>query len=137
MKYVGYDYVYGGASPSSGFDCSGFTYYLFGQLGHSISRTASQQYRNDGRAVSRSAMEPGDLLFFSCDGSGEVSHVGIYIGDNKFVNAENSYAGVTVCSLDSSYWNNAYYARQTGRVKNEYRIQKNPESLRLPDFFFA
>lgn len=109
LKYNGYDYVYGGESPSEGFDCSGFTYYILGQLGHDISRTASQQWRNDGQAVSKSDIKPGDLLFFSCDGSGTVSHVGIYIGDSQFINAENHSAGVTICRLDSSYWSETYY----------------------------
>lgn len=108
MQYVGYDYVYGGAAPSEGFDCSGFTYYVYGQLGHPISRTASQQYANNGQEISKSQVVPGDLLFFSCDGSGGVSHVGIYIGNNQFVNAENHSAGVCVSQLDSSYWSETW-----------------------------
>ncbi|MBQ3404785.1 MAG: C40 family peptidase, partial [Oscillospiraceae bacterium] len=108
LKYVGYPYVYGAESPSSGFDCSGLVYYCYGQYGYSLSRTASQQYRNNGVAVSKSELQAGDLVFFSSNGS-SVTHVGIYIGDGYFVHASTPSVGVIVSSLSSSYYTRVWY----------------------------
>jgi len=108
MKYVGYPYVYGAESPSDGFDCSGLVYYVYGQLGYSMSRRASIQYRDDGYSVSKSDLQPGDLVFFSSDGYG-VTHVGIYIGGGEFVHASTSKTGVIVSSLSSSYYTRVWW----------------------------
>jgi len=103
LQFVGYRYVYGGASPSTGFDCSGLVYYVFGQNGCSLSRSASQQYKNNGTPIAKSDLRTGDLVFFSSNGS-SVTHVGIYIGDGQFVHASTSNTGVIISSLDSSYY---------------------------------
>ena len=108
LKYVGYPYVYGAESPSSGFDCSGLVYYCYGQYGYSLSRTASQQYRNNGVSVSKSELQAGDLVFFSSNGS-SVTHVGIYIGDGYFVHASTPSVGVIVSSLSSSYYTRVWF----------------------------
>jgi cell wall-associated NlpC family hydrolase len=108
LQFVGYNYVYGEESPSRGFDCSGLTYYVYGQFGYSISRTASQQYKNNGYSVSKSELQPGDLVFFSSDGYG-VTHVGLYIGDGNFVHASTSTVGVIVSSLNSSYYTRVWW----------------------------
>ncbi len=108
LQFVGYSYVYGEESPSRGFDCSGLTYYVCGQFGYSISRTASQQYKNNGYSVSKSELQPGDLVFFSSDGYG-VTHVGMYIGDGNFVHASTSKVGVIVSSLNSSYYTRVWW----------------------------
>ena len=96
-QYVGCRYVSGGTSPS-GFDCSGFTTYVYKHFGVTLNRTAAGQYSN-GKAVT--SLQAGDLVMFSY-GKG-ISHVGIYIGGNQFVHAANSRSGVRVDSLSGSY----------------------------------
>lgn len=103
LSYLGYSYVYGGESPSGGFDCSGLVYYVCGQLGYSVHRTASQQYKYDGVAIDKADLEVGDLVFFSSNGS-SVTHVGIYIGNDQFVHASTSKTGVIISDLNSSYY---------------------------------
>ena len=107
LGYVGSRYVYGGASPS-GFDCSGFTSYVYKNFGYSLSRTATQQYNNNGYTVSKSELIPGDLVFFSSNGK-YITHVGIYIGEDEFVHASTSSAGVIISRLDSTYYTRAWY----------------------------
>ena len=109
LQFVGYRYVYGGSSPSVGFDCSGFTYYIYGKFGYSLSRRASQQYQNNGVSVSKDALGPGDLLFFSSNGGASITHVGIYIGNGNFVHASTSSTGVIISSLSSSYYTRVWY----------------------------
>ncbi|MBQ8974854.1 MAG: SH3 domain-containing protein [Oscillospiraceae bacterium] len=109
LQFVGYNYVYGGASPSEGFDCSGLVYYTYRSLGYTdIQRGAGSQYRCDGTWVAKSDLVPGDLVFFSSDDSG-VTHVGIYIGDGNFVHASTSRTGVIISSLYSDYYMSVYY----------------------------
>ncbi len=102
--FVGYSYVYGGSSPD-GFDCSGFTQYCARQMGYTIKRTATAQLSN-GTPVSRENLQPGDLVFFGYGST--ASHVGIYIGDGKFVHAQNSSTGVVITSLSQSYYDSRY-----------------------------
>jgi cell wall-associated NlpC family hydrolase len=109
LQYVGYNYVYGGSSPSSGFDCSGFVYYVFHHYDYNVTRTASSQYSQDGSGILKSELEPGDLVFFSSNGGYSVTHVGIYIGDNQFVHASTPRVGVVVSRLDSTYYTNVWY----------------------------
>lgn len=97
----GVRYQYGGTTLS-GFDCSGFTSYVFRQAGRSIPRTAAGQYSGTSR-VSRAQAQPGDLVFFN-QGRG-VDHVGIYLGGGRFIGAQSS-TGVAVASIDSGYWAN-------------------------------
>ena len=103
-SYIGYKYVYGGSSPSTGFDCSGFTSYIYKQFGVSLNRTAAGQYSN-GTAVSRSNLQPGDLVMFGKSG---INHVGIYIGGGMIVHAENKTTGVTTDTINSGYYNKNY-----------------------------
>jgi cell wall-associated NlpC family hydrolase len=92
MSYLGVPYVWGGASPS-GFDCSGFVMYVYGQVGVSLPHNAAAQY-GYGSPVSRSELAPGDLVFF--DGLG---HVGIYIGGGQFVHAPHTGDVVRIANL--------------------------------------
>ena len=108
LDYVGCKYVYGGASPS-GFDCSGFTSYIYKSFGYSITRNASGQYRDNGVHVAKSDLSYGDLVFFSSNGGKSVTHVGIYIGDNEFVHASTSSTGVIISRLDSTYYINVWF----------------------------
>ncbi len=110
MQFEGYRYVYGGSSPSSGFDCSGLMYYVYGQFGYSIQRRASLQYAYNGVHVSKSELQPGDMIFFAGDGAAYgVTHVGMYIGDGKFIHASTSNTGVIVSDLNSTYYTRVYY----------------------------
>lgn len=104
MRYRGVPYVFGGTSPD-GFDCSGFTRYVFAQSGIYLPRMADEQFEV-GRYVSYGRLQPGDLVFFSTYASG-ASHSGIYIGDGRFISATSS-RGVAIDSLDSGYWGSRY-----------------------------
>ncbi|WP_425060693.1 hypothetical protein SCACP_14320 [Sporomusa carbonis] len=104
LRYTGVPYVFGGISPS-GFDCSGFTRYVFAQSGVYLPRTADEQFEV-GRPVSYNRLEPGDLVFFSTYASG-ASHSGIYLGDGKFISATSS-RGVAIDRMNSSYWGPRY-----------------------------
>ena len=104
-SYLGYAYVWGGTSPSTGFDCSGFTKYVFAQLGYSLNRTAAQQL-GDGTPVSE--LKVGDLVFFNntYSTSAAASHVGIYIGDNQFIHAADG--GVKITDLSNPFYASRY-----------------------------
>lgn len=102
MKFLGYPYVYGGSSPS-GFDCSGFTSYVYKHFGVSLSRTAAGQYSN-GTAVSRANLQVGDLVMFGSP----INHVGIYAGGGRIVHAANPSRGVTTDTINSGYYNTHY-----------------------------
>jgi cell wall-associated NlpC family hydrolase len=106
MKYVGYRYRYGGSSPS-GFDCSGFVYYVVNRSGGSVGRTIPYQI-NSGTRISRADLQPGDLVFFSNTYKRGLSHAGIYIGNGKFIHAGNERSGVLVSSMNTAYWTSRY-----------------------------
>lgn len=104
---IGCRYVYGGTSPSGGFDCSGFTMYVYGQFGYSLPHASSSQ-GGYGTPVAKDDLQMGDMILFS--NGGPISHVGIYIGDGKFVHASSSRTGyVVVSGLSESYWVSRYY----------------------------
>lgn len=105
-KYLGYKYVYGGSSPETGFDCSGFTSYIFRQHGITLNRTAAGQYSN-GVAVSRANLLPGDLIMFGSSAS-SINHVGIYLGGGRIIHAPNPSRGVTTDTINSGYYNTNY-----------------------------
>lgn len=111
-KYIGTPYIYGGTT-TRGFDCSGFTRQVFSDLGISLPRTSGAQY-GQGQAVAKSNLQAGDLLFFNTSGAG-VSHVGIYIGDQKFIHSQTNQ-GVSVTSIHASYWASRYIGAK--RVKS-------------------
>jgi cell wall-associated NlpC family hydrolase len=104
LSLQGVPYVWGGTSRK-GFDCSGFTQYVFAGSNISLPRTAAAQY-NIGTPVNRQQLLPGDLVFFSTYQAG-ASHVGIYIGGGKFIHASTS-SGVKITSLDDSYYKTRY-----------------------------
>ena len=104
-QYRGVRYVFGGTTPS-GFDCSGYVQFVFARHGIRLTRTADTQAR-EGKYVSRKALIPGDLVFFTTYEPG-ASHVGIYAGNNKFWNATSS-RGIMLSDLTDSYWGPRYY----------------------------
>lgn len=106
-RYKGAKYVWAGASPK-GFDCSGFTWYVYNQVtGNDIGRTVEEQYRN-GNAVSRGALQAGDVVFFKNTYQKGLSHCGIFISGSDFIHAENEDTGVVISSLDSDYYSQHY-----------------------------
>lgn len=115
QKYLGYRYTYGGASPSTGFDCSGFVYYVLKQQGLSPYRTPADQY-NQGTYVAKANLQPGDIVFFAGTGSSNaISHVGIYAGNGQMIHSPNSRSTVSYADITSGYWANHYYgARRMG-----------------------
>ena len=110
LQYVGYNYSWGGKDPSTGFDCSGLVYYTYQHFGYSINRVAQDQARN-GVHVDHSNLQPGDILCFY-SGSSYIGHSGIYIGDGKFVHAQNSATGVVITDLAGHYSERGFEARR-------------------------
>ena len=112
-SYLGVNYVYGGASPS-GFDCSGFTMYVYQQFGYSLPHTATGQWQSGlgTRVWSIGALQPGDLVFFndpSRNAGKACSHAGIYIGNGQFVHSSSSRSqGVIISDLTSGYYYNYF-----------------------------
>lgn len=107
MKFLGVKYRYGGNSPGEGFDCSGLVAYAAEKsLGLKLPRSAREMAR-EGISVKRDELRRGDLVFFNTRGHRN-SHVGIYLGDRKFVHAPRTGAKVRVESMDVAYWRKRY-----------------------------
>ncbi|AWB09676.1 NlpC/P60 family protein [Thermodesulfobium acidiphilum] len=109
LHLKGVSYRWGGTTPA-GFDCSGFVQYVYRVNGISIPRDADSQYY-DGTKVSTSNLKPGDLVFFQTYESGP-SHVGIYIGDNRFIHAAY-HGGIMIDSLSEPYYAERYLGART------------------------
>jgi hypothetical protein len=100
-RYLGIPYVYAGADPITGFDCSGLTMYVYAQLGINLLHWTGYQV-HEGTPVPRWALAPGDLVFFYDEG-GVPGHVGIYIGNNQFIHAPHTGDVVKISTLDAHY----------------------------------
>lgn len=109
-KYLGFPYVWGGSSPSTSFDCSGFVCYVFSNSGvHNLPRTTAQGIYNQCAHIAPSEAKPGDIIFFTgtYDSPGPVSHVGIYVGNNMMLHCGSP---IQYVRTDSSYWTQHFYA---------------------------
>jgi cell wall-associated NlpC family hydrolase len=106
LRALGTRYRYGGASPETGFDCSGLIAHVFGQAGLSLPRTARAQSRV-GTPVKRAHLAPGDLVFYNTRNA-PFSHVGMYVGNGRFVHAPKPGARVRIERLDTPYWKARY-----------------------------
>ena len=105
---VGTPYRYGGNSPEGGFDCSGLVDFVFRDaVGLSLPRSTRELIDLRAPDIGRDDLQPGDLVFFS-PGGGQVSHIGIYVGEDRFVHAPSSGGTVRLDSLDSAYWKRSY-----------------------------
>ncbi|HGJ8324911.1 TPA: C40 family peptidase [Neisseria gonorrhoeae] len=120
MGLLGIAYRYGGTSVSTGFDCSGFMQHIFKRaMGINLPRTSAEQARM-GTPVDRSELQPGDMVFFRTLGGSRISHVGLYIGNNRFIHAPRTGKNIEITSLSHKYWSGKYaFAR---------RIKKNDPS---------
>ncbi len=111
-EFIGVPYKWGGSSPESGFDCSGLTMVVYRHNGLNLPRVAARQYRT-GTPVHRNSLQKGDLVFFDTRGSGKVTHVGLYIGNGRFIHAPSSGRDVTRASLSSPYFRSRYLGART------------------------
>lgn len=120
MGLLGVAYRYGGTSASTGFDCSGFMQHIFRRsMGLNLPRTSAEQAKM-GVGVSRGELQPGDMVFFRTLGRGRISHVGLYIGNDRFIHAPRTGKRIEITSLSNKYWNTKYaFAR---------RVKKNDPS---------
>ncbi len=105
QSFLGTPYRYGAMNPKKGFDCSGFTTYLYKQFGYSLNRSAAGQTKN-GTAIGKEALNPGDLVLFRDPkiNRAAASHAGLYIGNGKFIHASSRGGGVKISSLNDSYY---------------------------------
>lgn len=109
-KYMDVPYIWGGESPTTGFDCSGFVQFVFAQNGISLPRVSSEQF-TVGTPVSLKDLQPGDLIFFSMENNKTVDHVGIFLGNDQFINASSS-KGVTVYPI-GPYWESVEFGAKS------------------------
>lgn len=103
LSLTGIRYKYGGNSPETGFDCSGFVRYVYLQATNLTLPHGAKAISQLGQTVSQSELQPGDLVFFNTLKS-SFSHVGIYLGNNRFIHSPSSGGGVRVEDMNASYW---------------------------------
>lgn len=110
MQQIGKPYRWGGTSPRTGFDCSGLVYYAYKDLvKFRIPRTANEMYHlRDAAPIERSELKNGDLVFFRTRGRGAADHVGVYVGNGKFIQSPRSGQEIKITSLSEDYWQRHY-----------------------------
>jgi chitinase len=108
VNVLGTPYVWGGTSPSKGFDCSGLVKYAFRDVKEAdLPRTSNAMAEGHGQRVERKDLKPGDLLFFNIKGR-QVNHVAIYLGNDRFIHAPRRGKAVTIDTLSKPYWEDHY-----------------------------
>ena len=123
MGFIGVAYRFGGTSPT-GFDCSGFMQYVFRKaFAVNLPRTSAAQ-ASVGTYVSRSELRPGDMVFFRTHGS-RISHVGMYIGNDRFIHAPRTGKRIEITSLSSKYWNARYATARRVKRNNAQNYIRN------------
>ncbi|WP_449431562.1 C40 family peptidase [Pseudomonas putida] len=127
MSLIGTRYRFGGTSEQSGFDCSGFIGYLFREeAGVTLPRSTREMINVDAPKVARNKLKPGDLLFFSTNGRGRVSHAGIYLGDNQFIHSSSRRSGgVRIDSLGDRYWSKTFIEAKRALAMAPTNIARN------------
>ncbi len=111
-RFIGVPYRWGGTSAEDGFDCSGLTLVCYRLNGLNLPRVSYNQF-SAGRSVPQSKLRKGDLVFFATNGGGKVSHVGMYIGQGRFIHAPRKGKTVRIASLSNSFWKRAYVGGRT------------------------
>ena len=101
QQQIGVNYRYGGMNPTTGFDCSGLVFYSYTQAGVSVPRTSREQF-SAARKISLADAQPGDVVFFQ--DQEKLSHVGIYLGQRRFIHAPSSGRTVSVANIDAPYY---------------------------------
>ena len=131
LSLIGVDYKFGGNTPDQGLDCSGFVRYVFQQAtGINLPRTSREQAKI-GEAIEKDALLPGDLVFFNTRRF-QFSHVGLYLGDNRFVHSPSRGGSVEIVTLDNSYWKKVFNGarRVLGSVYDKPVTAKAPTKAR-------
>ncbi|WP_426816472.1 C40 family peptidase [Winslowiella sp. 2C04] len=110
MGQLGKPYLWGGASPRTGFDCSGLVWYAYKDLvKFKIPRTANEMYHlRDAAQVKRESLEKGDLVFFRINNRGAADHVGVYLGNGKFIQSPRTGKDIQISALSEDYWQRHY-----------------------------
>ncbi|AJI96296.1 hypothetical protein BD65_439 [Yersinia ruckeri] len=110
MKQVGKPYRWGGTSPITGFDCSGLIYYAYKDVVRiKMPRTANEMYHlRDAAPVKRAELESGDLVFFNIANRGVADHVGVYLGNGKFIQSPRTGEEIRISMLNNDYWQDHY-----------------------------
>lgn len=109
LSYRGYRYRAGGSNPSTGFDCSGFAWWVYHRAGINFRRGSAASYVHLGTYVSRANLQPGDMIIYANTYKPGPSHVEIYLGSGKTIGADNPQTGVAVNHLNTHYWLSHYY----------------------------
>ncbi|CRM33781.1 C40 family peptidase [Pseudomonas marginalis] len=108
-QLLGTSYKWGGNTVEQGFDCSSLLVYLFRtEANIRIPRTTAAMHRSNAMTIKRNALKPGDAVFFKGNGRSQVSHVGLYIGEGKFIHSPRAGKTVRIDSLNNRYWNKNY-----------------------------
>ncbi|KXJ03824.1 hydrolase [Serratia marcescens] len=110
MGQMGKPYRWGGSSPRTGFDCSGLIYYAYKDVVKiKMPRTANEMYHlRDAAPIKKSELESGDLVFFRINNRGVADHVGVYLGNGKFIQSPRTGEEIRISQLDNDYWQNHY-----------------------------
>lgn len=108
MKYLGAPYVWAGSSPS-GFDCSGFVQYVYRMIGISLPRDIVGMIRL-GQSVPRDSLQPGDVIVFQNTSARGLSHVGICLGESRFIHSVSERRGVSIDTLNDAFWAAHYHS---------------------------